>query len=217
MNREYRMLSFVERWAIAPRLHHQNVAEHSYFVALYCSEMCEFMGLSDGDRVKVLDYALRHDAFEAWTSDIPGPAKRSLLSMTTEREYHNQFGQVMGPTYRDAMARGDEQIYNWRSRKDQKGHTFRVRDVIKVADILDSLFFLATEEQLGNRMVEGLFAREMDRLHTALKVFGDWTGSAILATVEKELARLAELGAVIPDNDSDLEGEIPFDEPGASA
>ena len=198
MNREYRMLSFVERWAIAPRLHRQTVAEHSFFVALYASEICLLLGMGPLAHSQVLHYALRHDAFEAWTSDIPGPAKRSLVGLGAQDDYHDKFARTMGEEYLGAIELGNATLV-------YPSGKCRVRDIIKIADIIDSLFFLEQEKLLGNTMTAGLWDREYERFKVVIgKVLSLDIATRLKDRVLDELKRLANMGAIIPDNDGDI-------------
>lgn len=202
MLKQYRMLSFVERWGIAPRHHHQSVTDHSYFVTLYCSQLCRLLDLTGHDTLRVLNYALRHDAFEVFISDLPGPAKRSIVDPQKLSRYHGKFADGMDDAYREAMDEADEPIYV----ADRKSTTrVRIRDVVKVADLMDEVFFLAMEMNLGNNLVRGLYQKELSRLdQAAVLVGGDEFAGKLMEEVGKQVTRIGEEGAVIPTNDDDL-------------
>lgn len=199
MKKEYRMLSWVERWAIAPRHHHQDVANHSFYVTLYASEICQMLKIGVSDRASVMDAALRHDASEAWSSDVPGPAKRSLFDEDKHIAYKAKFAESMNDLYLASMADMDSLVYSY------LGDTYRVRDIVKVADLIDEVFFLAFERNLGNNLVKDLYQREMNRLdQAAVALAGDKFAGDLMGIIGTEIARIGEEGAVIPVNDSDL-------------
>ena len=204
MNKEYRMLSFVERWSIAPRHHHQSVAEHSFFVALYSSQLCDMLNISAEDRFIVLDCALRHDAREVWSSDIPGPAKRSLIDLQRAAIYYQHFDKGMDLLYRQSMRHRNRCVLSIVN--GEVLGSYAVVDIIKVADLIDEVFFLAIETQLGNQMVVGLYDKEWERLKQAAELLaGDEFTDILLVIVSNELDRLWTEGAVIPHNDTDLD------------
>lgn len=205
MRKEYRMLSFVERWGIAPRHHHQDVANHSYFVTLYSSVICHMLGVKLVDRVVVLDAALRHDAREAWESDIPGPAKRSLVDPAKVAAYEAKFADNMDEQYRMSMSDMNDKVYATRAMYDNGPDGFGVKDILKVADLLDEIFFLTFELNLGNNLVKDLYQREMIRLdQAAVALGGDKFAEELLTEVGVQIARIRDEGAVIPSNDEDL-------------
>jgi 5'-deoxynucleotidase len=91
-------LRYIERWSLMRNTTRENVAEHSYHVALLAHMLCEIgnriYGRSlNADRAATL--ALFHDATEVFTGDIPTPVKhhnprmlanfRELEGMAAER------------------------------------------------------------------------------------------------------------------------------------
>ena len=72
--RDLRDLTGIQRWTIVPSLHGQNVAEHSFMVAVYADQLATYFGWN-GDRGALLRYALWHDVEELFTGDVPRPVK----------------------------------------------------------------------------------------------------------------------------------------------
>lgn len=194
------MLAFVPRWGIAPRHHQQSVAEHSYYVTLYASEICNMLGIKGACRGEVLDAALRHDATDAWESDVPGPAKRSLFDPVKRRHYAEQFAAGMNNLYRRSqttLATGTALGNGLKP--------YSVKDIVKVADLIDEAFFLAIELALGNKLVSGLYQRELSRLdQAAIALAGDAFAEELITMIGVEVTRINEEGAVIPTNNDDL-------------
>lgn len=194
------MLSFVERWAICPRHHHQTVAEHHYFVTLYASQLCHMLSIKTADRILVLDYALRHDARDVWESDVPGPAKRSLFDGIKAAAYEAKFASGMDDLYRLSMSVSHDPVHS------AGGAEYFINDIIKVADLIDEVFFLAYERNLGNELVKGLYQREMHRLdQAAVRLGGDRFSGQLMDVLGEQIARIAEEGAIIPVNDADIQ------------
>ena len=91
-------LRYIERWSLMRNTTRENVAEHSYHVALLAHMLCEI-----GNRVygrslnadRAASMALFHDATEVFTGDIPTPVKhhnpkmlanfREIEAMAAER------------------------------------------------------------------------------------------------------------------------------------
>lgn len=210
MMKEYRLLDFVERWGITPRHSHQTVASHSFYVALYTSELCEMLEVDDSGRVLALDYALRHDATDAWESDIPGPAKRSLVDPAKQLVYHSMFAKGMNQLYASSITAGKTARVDALFIPDDNAHPVfaqrvAIKAIVKVADLIDEVFYLAFEQNLGNNMVRDLYRRELSRLdQAAIALAGEGFAAALMDVIGKQIARIGEEGAQIPSNDDDL-------------
>jgi len=163
--RELRELSFVPRWPIVRTIKVQSVAEHSYYVALYACQIGELLqkeGEWKGDIGLLLKYALYHDVEEVFMSDIPGPVKRAAtnsesVNVFVEKEMTKRFGT-------------EWEIYS--SLSEDLIELNHVKNIVKVADILDEVFFLAAEIQLGNGSVKNVYKNSVTRLEQACRVIG---------------------------------------------
>lgn len=109
-------LRYIERWSLMRNTTRENVAEHSYHVALLAHMLCEIgnhiFGRSlNADRVVTM--ALFHDATEVFTGDIPTPVKhhnpkmlasfREIESLAAERllgmvpkQLHSAYAPLIG-------------------------------------------------------------------------------------------------------------------------
>lgn len=130
-DRELRTLSHVPRWGIIRRIQQQNVAEHSYYVAMYTYQIMEFFNYGTfEERYKAMVYVLHHDVSEILLSDIPHHTKKLINQIDLEkceRSIERDIFNYNRPTFNHATI-----------------------NIIKVADLLDSLFYLHTEKNLGN-------------------------------------------------------------------
>lgn len=108
-----RRLSVVQRWGVLPTLRRQNVAEHSYHVAVTAKWLLTKANIKVSATFmnEVLLYALEHDIWEAASGDNPSPSKGP-------KDYSK-----LGP----------------------------VELVVKLADLIESFWFLCEEEAMGNR------------------------------------------------------------------
>lgn len=153
--REYREMSFVPRWSIARTLKPQSVAEHSYYVSLYASQIA-LMIRWPGDKGVLLDYALRHDLEEVFMSDIPGPVKRSIRDESKMETFAaGELDRRFGYDYRMSGVIIPLDVQS------------QVKAIVKVADLLDEVFYLASEQQMGNKAVSNVLENSYERLRKA--------------------------------------------------
>ena len=71
-------LGNVQRWHMVSPLHAQNVAAHSFGVAMLARHIAPG-DLHVIERVQLLELGLVHDAHETRFGDIPGPAKHEMM------------------------------------------------------------------------------------------------------------------------------------------
>ena len=145
-----RVLSFVPRWTIAPHINKQSVAEHSYYVTLYTSKIAGFKKWPNEKRWIAMEYALRHDAAEYRTGDIPGPVKKYIVDPFLLKSYEDTVVAELGPDY-GVLQITDEEILS----------------VVKTADIIDTYLWLCTEVAMGNLMLDRQRMATLERLRAA--------------------------------------------------
>lgn len=68
----------VKRWQLVKVTREQNIAEHSYSVALIADELAKRMAYSREKRNAIMVHALFHDSAEVITGDIPTPTKEKI-------------------------------------------------------------------------------------------------------------------------------------------
>ena len=200
MNKEFRIMDWVPRWGITPRHQNQTVASHSLFVAIYTADICRLIEADNYSRLYCIEYALIHDTFEVWTSDPPGPAKRSLYDKDKESAYHARFVEQMGALY-GAM-------HNCKSFPCKTPlREYLVKDIVKLGDIIDSLFYLRIETLRGNLLMDPLFHREYERFELVLEGFHPTHSNLIREQVEKHLPSVLDKDSLvmIPAMNLDLE------------
>jgi 5'-deoxynucleotidase YfbR-like HD superfamily hydrolase len=111
------------------------VAEHSYYVAVYAMLLGRGMGHHEWIVNEAIRMALIHDTEEIVTGDIPAPAKKYLDP-------------------------DDKKFLNFKNRAHE---LLKIRasgmpneisvHIVKLADFMDALAYLATEIQMGNQSV----------------------------------------------------------------
>lgn len=120
-------LSMVPRWTVVPTLQNQTVAEHCFNVERIARRIAEqWFHVRDTDRLdRISQIALHHDDDEAITGDIPSPAKA-----------------ILSEDWIDSRSR---LWYNASS---------PLRDIVKLADLMEMYRFLILEFAMGNRYIE---------------------------------------------------------------
>lgn len=149
LEREIRDLATVPRWVTARVIHRQNIAEHSCMVAIYADQIAGWLGW-DGDYGKLLRWALWHDAEETISGDMPGPTKRQVVDRKAFNAYMNAKMSQRFPEM------------EWIEPADD------IKVIVKVADLLDELFYMLTEKQMGNGALETLISNTTRNLSEAV-------------------------------------------------
>jgi len=142
-------LRLIQRWVLMRSAVPENVAEHSFHVALLTHALCtiarELFG-PDVETGQAVVLALYHDAEEVLTGDLPSPVKHHNPGMLTSiREIESlassrllgmvpeQLAAAFRPVIGDAER--DVELIRW----------------VKAADTLDAYLKCATELAAGNR------------------------------------------------------------------
>lgn len=165
--REMRESSFLKRWAIVRTLRDQSVAEHSYFVAMYTNDICIALDVSPEVQLRAVQYAMWHDSKdELFTSDLPGPQKKALVSdrEAFDRKLHQ---------WSDAVFEG---LDHRSGSPDDSADWGTVKRIVKLADYIDAVMEMATESQLGNRNANSVYRSLIEFMDSALLDLGVWMG-----------------------------------------
>lgn len=182
-HKEYRMLAFVPRWAVTPRVQQQSVAEHSFFVALYANQIADLMGLNMTTKYWIVGAALRDDALEAWTSDMPGPGKRAVVDEAKVKAYLDKMCKEVSDLGDYLLVRDNNELG---------------AAIIKAADLIDQLFYLEAERLMGNRMIDAVFEHTTERFNKHLTYFSGEIANSIRQATWHQMGRLEREGARIP-------------------
>ncbi|MFX3634066.1 MAG: 5'-deoxynucleotidase [Candidatus Pristimantibacillus sp.] len=147
-------LKYIERWSLMRNTTKENVAEHSFHVAILAHMLCEignslYSKTYNADRAVTL--ALFHDATEVFTGDIPTPVKhhnpkilasfREIEAMASER-LHSMVPAPLQPAYANLLGNNQSQL----SEDEQQ-----LLSMVKAADLLDAYLKCLSELSAGNR------------------------------------------------------------------
>lgn len=119
-------LADVHRWVVVRTMRPQNVAEHSFNVMVIAEEICDRLGIIDGQlKYQALRWAMVHDAPETLTGDIDGKFKRLYPNLrkdlcAAENEQFPWYASAMDATPAEAVA------------------------IVKLADKIESILYIKT-------------------------------------------------------------------------
>lgn len=156
--RDYRDLAHVPRWGIIPVIKRQTVAEHKYFVTLYISHICHVLRLGNEILIEGLRHGLEHDRSEVYTSDIPGPVKRSIVDKDKENWY-----ELKEDLRRFQMMKYDTNKV--------------VVAIRKMADLMDEYAYWQEEWTLGNKRATQMLKVISPALAQAAALVGELTNN----------------------------------------
>lgn len=119
----------VKRWQIVRVLRDQSVAEHSYLVALLATEIASTIGhtMTDSEELALLRWALYHDEIEIITGDLNTVIKK--------------FINGRHPGSIDDIERAICSRYS----KLKESTPALLRDIVKLADLLEAASFVGVE------------------------------------------------------------------------
>ena len=154
---ELRTASVVNRWSIVWTLTHDNIAQHSFYVTFYSSQLADLLRWT-GPLSSLMYIALTHDLEEVSIGDLVSPVKNEII----DRKRYNDFVDLkMRERLPGVMNKLDdiaERVTNWEDDIDA---------IITVADRLDALLFLIGERRMGNGVVAPRIPSALTRLEAA--------------------------------------------------
>lgn len=145
-------LSTVKRWAIVPTLRQQSVAEHSYNVCILVSYIMSTLAPVHHRSMigRALELALEHDADEAITGDVPATAK--FIGYTNANALSDSLLSIGIDLISSKKTNPNEWFY------------------VKLADILEALWFINTEIAMGNTTLADISNDISDVLNTFINI-----------------------------------------------
>lgn len=156
---QQRTLSEVKRWAILPHSNEQSVADHSFYVTLYTSLICNVLGVCLYTKVRAVDHALMHDMAEVFTGDAPTPYKKLLQNDNVEDEMLDYLGVKNVNKYTGHVG-------------PEADNRELCKAIVKVADLLDAYNWVYMESVKGNRAAAGQKGAIREGVESALQKLG---------------------------------------------
>ncbi|XID95651.1 5'-deoxynucleotidase [Paenibacillaceae bacterium WGS1546] len=183
-------LRHIERWSLMRNTAKENVAEHSYHVALIAHALaCIARDIfnKDVNPDEAATYALFHDAAEAFTGDIPTPVKhhnprilanfREIEAMAADRLLANVPSELQA-SYRPLLKR--------------KPPNPELELLLKAADLLDAYLKCTSELSAGNREFATARKQSEEKLKRLDMPEVVWFMTHLAPGFEKTLDELAE-------------------------
>ena len=142
-------LRYIERWSLMRNVVKENVAEHSYNVAMLTHALCTIANEVYGKQLPtehIVTSALFHDASEVITGDIPTPVKHHNTDIL------NNFRDIEQKAAQQLVDMIPEQLRSvYQPLIMGKHNQNRVQKYVKAADLLDAYLKCSTELSAGNR------------------------------------------------------------------
>jgi 5'-deoxynucleotidase len=184
-------LRYIERWSLMRNVVKENVAEHSYHVAMLTHALCTIANEIFDRNIpteKAVTMALFHDSTEVFTGDIPTPVKhhnRDILS--SFREIEHRAGKRLISMIPQELQKIYEPLIN------AKNEDHELKPYCKAADLLDAYLKCVTELSAGNR--EFLVAKQ--QIEKSIKNLNmpevDYFLKELAPSFEKTLDEISEL------------------------
>lgn len=142
-------LQHIERWSLMRNTTSENVAEHSFHVALLAHSLGtisrEIFG-RDVNPDEIVTYALFHDATEVFTGDIPTPVKHhNPRILANFREIEDLAAERLLATVPPALRHVYSPLIG------RKPENPELAKLLKAADLLDAYLKCISETSAGNR------------------------------------------------------------------
>jgi len=183
-------LQHIERWSLMRNTNRENVAEHSFHVALIAHALgtiAREIFRKDANPELLAAYALFHDATEVFTGDIPTPVKHhnprilsnfreiealaaDRLAATVPEELREAYGPLIGRKPADP----------------------ELERLLKAADLLDAYLKCVSETSAGNRDFETARRQSLEKLQRLACPEAEWFLVRLAPGFEKTVDELAE-------------------------
>ncbi|WJH34716.1 5'-deoxynucleotidase [Paenibacillus sp. CC-CFT747] len=184
-------LRYIKRWSLMRNVVEENVAEHSYHVALLAHVLCTIGNDLFGrklDADKAVTLALFHDATEVFTGDIPTPVKhQNPTILSSFRGIEQLAAERLLAMVPESLKESYRPLLGSKSSPDGE-----LQKLVKAADLLDAYLKCVTELSAGNRE----FAVAKGQIEQALKKLNleevRYFLEHLAPSLEKTLDELAE-------------------------
>jgi len=184
-------LQHIERWSLMRNATRENVAEHSFHVALLAHALGsiarEIFG-KDVDPGALVSYALFHDAGEVFTGDIPTPVKHhNPRILANFREIEELAAERLAAAVPDKLRATYEPLIG------RKPADPELDKLLKAADLLDAYLKCVGETSAGNRDFETARKQTEERLRSLNSPEAEWFLIHLAPGFEKTIDELTEM------------------------
>lgn len=189
-------LQHIERWSLMRNTSPENVAEHSYRVALLAHLLCtiarDVFGKSvDADRAA--GYALFHDATEVFTGDIPTPVKHhNPRILANFREIENIAADRLLGTVPPELRPAYEPLLKQQTAGGKPIADEELLRYVKAADLLDAFLKCISEMSAGNREFATARRQSEEKLAKLGMPEVEWLLERLAPSFEKTIDEMSE-------------------------
>lgn len=160
---DIRRLSYVDRYQSIPVSIKENVAEHSYWVALYSAMIHLEVEGSDFYLPAILSHALAHDAVECVSGDLVRTFKYSTEELKKAVDAaEEKLSEGFSPVLKDVLN------LPWRSIQNAEDKAY-CKAVVKTADFVSLHQYMVRERLRGNQEIQEFY----DRMKADLTMMGE--------------------------------------------
>lgn len=137
-------LSVIPRWVLVRTIQKQSVAEHSFRVAIIADRLAQrAFGITDLSKLYMIYRCAReHDLVEALSGDIASPVKPYFNERELENDNKNLFAGGVPSEY-----------------------AADIKQIVKLADLIEMSQFLYMEKCLGNLYINNVFDEVNAKMH----------------------------------------------------
>jgi putative hydrolase of HD superfamily len=155
--------------------HRENVAEHSFFVALIADWLVADLGREDVDVAKVMRMALYHDIEEAYTGDLVTPVKYRSATLLKEWEQlcTEMLSEGLCSDFAHSPKVSTRALHVHTEYEREKMMTIEGQ-IVKFADMLQSAVYLLREIQSGNQHICNVLRNVMATIHKLFDPLPAW-------------------------------------------
>ncbi|GAB7056863.1 MULTISPECIES: 5'-deoxynucleotidase [unclassified Paenibacillus] len=143
-------LRYIGRWSLMRNIVKENVAEHSFHVAILTHVLCTIANEVFERQVptdRVVSMALFHDATEVFTGDIPTPVKHHNPKILSNfREIEHLAAERLLDMVPEPLRSVYDPLIGMKTEADAE-----LKKYVKAADLLDAYLKCVTELSAGNR------------------------------------------------------------------
>jgi 5'-deoxynucleotidase len=183
-------LQYIERWSLMRSTTPENVAEHSYHVALLAHALCSIareIYNRDVNPDEAVTYALFHDATEVFTGDIPTPVKHhNPRILANFREIESLAAERLLATV------PDELLETYRPLLNRKPVNPELDKFLKAADLLDAYLKCISEMSAGNREFATARRQSEEKLRRLDMPEVEWFLQHLAPSFERTIDELSE-------------------------
>ncbi|MFC5468904.1 5'-deoxynucleotidase [Cohnella suwonensis] len=186
-------LQHIERWSLMRNTTSENVAEHSYHVAIIAhalGNIAREIFKKDINPDEAASYALFHDATEVFTGDIPTPVKHhNPRILANFREIEHLAAERLLATVPSELQSRYEPLLG------RKPANPEMERLLKAADLLDAYLKCISEMSAGNREFATARRQSEEKLNALALPEVEWFLANLAPAFEKTLDELTEIEA----------------------